>query len=58
MIEVNRRGAGLWIFMNRPEVLNALHPDMIAAINQSLDATRHQELIENVLADSATFGRG
>jgi enoyl-CoA hydratase/carnithine racemase len=38
MIEVERRGAGLWIFMNRPEVLNALHPDMIAAINQALDA--------------------
>jgi enoyl-CoA hydratase/carnithine racemase len=38
MIEVERRGAGLWIFLNRPEVLNALHPDMIAAIVQTLDA--------------------
>jgi enoyl-CoA hydratase/carnithine racemase len=39
MIEVEKRGAGLWIFMNRPDVLNALHPDMIAAINQALNAT-------------------
>jgi enoyl-CoA hydratase/carnithine racemase len=38
MIEVEKRGAGLWIFMNRPDVLNALHPDMIAAINQTLNA--------------------
>jgi enoyl-CoA hydratase len=39
MIEVEKRGAGLWVFMNRPDVLNALHPDMLAAINQTLDAT-------------------
>lgn len=38
MIEVEKRGAGLWIFLNRPDVLNALHPDMIMAINQALDA--------------------
>lgn len=37
MIEVEKRGVGLWIFLNRPDVLNALHPDMIAAINRALD---------------------
>lgn len=39
MIEVDKRGAGLWIFMNRPDLLNALHPDMIAAINEALNAS-------------------
>lgn len=37
MIEVEKRGAGLWIFLNRPDTLNALHPDMLAAINRALD---------------------
>ncbi len=37
MIEVEKKGAGLWIVLNRPDVLNALHPDMIAAINRALD---------------------
>ena len=38
MIDVEKRGAGLWIFLNRPDVLNALHPDMIAEIDQALDS--------------------
>lgn len=54
MIEVEKRGAGLWIFMNRPDVLNALHPEMIAAINQALDdAARQVDLRAIVLS-----GRG
>ena len=34
------KGPALWIVLNRPEALNALHPDMIAAINQALDGAR------------------
>src|SRR5262245_25864300 len=54
MIEVEKRGAGLWIFLNRPEVLNALHPDMIAAINTALDAA----LAEQDLRAIILSGRG
>ena len=54
MIEVEKRGAGLWIFMNRPDVLNALHPDLIAGINKALDdAAGDSELRAIVLS-----GRG
>ncbi len=54
MIEVEKRGAGLWIFMNRPDVLNALHPDLIAGINKALDeASGDSELRAVVLS-----GRG
>jgi enoyl-CoA hydratase len=54
MIEIERRGAGLWIFLNRPDVLNALHPDLIAAVNRALDdAVEVNELRAIVLS-----GRG
>src|SRR4051812_5536357 len=39
MIEFEKKGAAFWIVLNRPEQLNALHPEMIAAINRALDST-------------------
>jgi len=54
MIEIEKRGGGLWIFMNRPDVLNALHPAMIAAINQALDVAAD----ENDLRAIVLSGRG
>lgn len=40
MVEVEKQGAAFWIVLNRPDALNALHPDMVAAINRALDDTR------------------
>lgn len=37
MIETSQRGAALWITFNRPEAMNALHPQMSAEINAALD---------------------
>jgi enoyl-CoA hydratase/carnithine racemase len=54
MIEVEKRGSGLWIFMNRPDTLNALHPDMISAISGALDAA----LAESDLRAILLSGRG
>jgi enoyl-CoA hydratase len=54
MIEVETRGVGLWIFMNRPDVLNALHPDMIAAINKALDVAADESELRAIVLS----GRG
>ena len=54
MIEVEKRDAGLWIFLNRPDVLNAIHPDMIAVINEVLDAAA----ADNALRAIVLSGRG
>jgi enoyl-CoA hydratase len=40
MIETEKHGAAFWIILSRPDALNALHPDMIAAINRALDEVR------------------
>ena len=54
MIEVEKKGAGLWIVLNRPDVLNALHPEMIAAINRALDDARADQDLRAVVVS----GRG
>jgi enoyl-CoA hydratase len=40
MIETERHGPALWIVLSRPDALNALHPDLIGAVNHALDGTR------------------
>ena len=54
MIEVESKGAALWIVLNRPEALNALHPDMIAAINRALDGVQDAPTLRAVVLS----GRG
>jgi enoyl-CoA hydratase/carnithine racemase len=50
MIEMNQHGAALRITMNRPQVMNALHPQMCAEINAALDvAERASDLRAVVL---------
>jgi enoyl-CoA hydratase len=54
MIETERMGAAFWIVLNRPDALNALHPDMIAAVNRALDEVRADTALRAIVLS----GRG
>jgi enoyl-CoA hydratase/carnithine racemase len=54
MIEVENKGPALWIVLNRPDALNALHPEMIAGINGALESVHDMPHLRAVVLS----GRG
>ena len=46
MVQTERRGAVLWLTLNRPEVGNALDPSLIGGMGTALAAAARDELIK------------
>ncbi len=44
-----KRGAGLWLRLNRPDSLNGLHPDLLAGLHAGLDRAEVDEDIRVVV---------
>ncbi|MBL8673263.1 MAG: enoyl-CoA hydratase/isomerase family protein, partial [Rhodospirillales bacterium] len=44
-----RRGAGLWATLNRPDALNAISPGVIAGLDSALDAAEREPAVRAVV---------
>jgi enoyl-CoA hydratase/carnithine racemase len=53
-IEVERRGAGAWLFLNRPQVMNAFNPQMIEDLDAALGEIEAEDDVRAVVVS----GRG
>jgi enoyl-CoA hydratase/carnithine racemase len=49
----DRRGAGLWLRLNRPRARNALNPELIAALHDGLDRAEHDPEVRCVVIAGA-----
>ncbi|NDK33120.1 enoyl-CoA hydratase/isomerase family protein [Nesterenkonia haasae] len=48
-IEVERRGTALWVWLNRPDVLNALNPEMLDAMDAALADAKADDSVHGVV---------
>lgn len=49
VIQIERRGPALWLWLNRPEVLNALNPEMLDALDAALAEAGTDETVRGVV---------
>lgn len=50
---VERRGAGLFLTLNRPDALNAINPPVVAALDRALDEAERSDEIRAVVLTAA-----
>jgi enoyl-CoA hydratase len=48
-LHIERRGAAVWMYLNRPEALNGLSPDLIARLEQGLDEAEQDPHVRAVV---------